>query len=548
MTTQTQQIPETGAPPSARDDAALLRVRRVSKRFGITQALDDVSVEFLAGEVHALMGENGAGKSTLGKVISGLHRQDQGEVVIASRALRPGSIEDAFHAGVRIVHQELAQCPNLSVAENLCLHDIPRTSWGTIDRLAMRERAARLVHRLEPSIDVEAELGSLSPGHRQICQIAAALDDQARPGAEPARVIVFDEPTSSLSISETERLLEIIRELAAQGLTIIYVSHRMSEIFACCDRVTVLRDGKYVATSRVKDITEPDLVEQMIGRRLKTPGVKARSPGGEAAALRSLTEAADRHTPDTYAEPLLEVRSLSSPGNIVDVSFSVRPGEVLGVGGLVGSGRSELLDAVFAIDPRATGDVLIAGRPVGRASPRDLINAGVGYVPEDRRLQGLFFDLSVSENIVVPYMHTLANAVGVRSLARERALVRQRLREFRVKAASPASLPGELSGGNQQKLLISRWMHERSRVLLLDEPTRGIDIGAKTEIYRLIQNAAARGVAIVLVSSEMPELLALSDRILVMSEGRVRGELSGEDMTQVNILTLATKEDASALS
>ncbi len=533
-------------PSSAHERRVLIRASGVSKRFGITQALDDVSVEFFAGEVHALMGENGAGKSTLGKVISGLHKQDQGSVTIDGRDLKPGSIDDAFGAGVRIVHQELAQCPNLSVAENLCLHDLPRTAWGTIDRVAMRRRAAKLVHRIEPSIDVDVELGALSPGHRQICQIAASLDEEAKPGAESARVIVFDEPTSSLSIGETQRLLTIIRQLADDGLTVVYVSHRMSEIFACCDRVTVLRDGKYVATSVVADITEPDLVEQMIGRRLTTPGVKAQSPGGEAAALRGLSNGHD-HAPDLSAEPLLEVRSLSSPGKISDVSLQVRPGEVLGIGGLVGSGRSELLDAIFAIDPRASGEVKVSGEPNTRSSPRDLIRAGVGYVPEDRRLQGLFFDLSVSENIVVPYMRSIAGPAGIRSMHDERKLVRSRLDEFHVKTASTASLPGELSGGNQQKLLISRWMHSDSRVLLLDEPTRGIDIGAKAEIYRLIQLAASRGDAILLVSSEMPELLALSDRILVMGEGRVRGELSGADMTQSNILTLATKEDASVL-
>jgi ABC-type sugar transport system ATPase subunit len=527
------------------DVEPILVARGVCKRFGITQALDNVSVEFRPAEVHALMGENGAGKSTLGKVISGLHKQDSGVITLDGRELRPGSIDDAFNAGVRIVHQELAQCPNLSVAENLCLHDIPRTRFGSIDREAMRRRAARLVHRLEPSIDVESELGALSPGHRQICQIAASLDEEARPGAHPARVIVFDEPTSSLSISETQRLLEIIRELATQGLTIIYVSHRMSEIFACCDRVSVLRDGKYVATSNVKDISEPDLVEQMIGRRLSTPDAKGQTPGGEAAALRDLTEAA-QHPIDTDAPPRLEVRGLSSPGKIHDVSLQVRPGEVLGVGGLVGSGRSELLDAIFALDPRASGQVLIDNTPNPRSNPRDLIRAGVGYVPEDRRLQGLFFDLAVSENIVVPYMRSLAGPLGVRALPAERRLVETRLADFRVKTASTASLPGELSGGNQQKLLISRWMHEDSRVLLLDEPTRGIDIGAKAEIYRLIHEAAARGVAILLVSSEMPELLALSDRVLVMGEGHVRGVLTGADMTQTNILTLATRENAPA--
>ncbi len=526
------------------DPNALLVAERISKRFGPTQALDDVSVAMRAGEVHALMGENGAGKSTLGKVIAGLHKQDQGAVRVGGRELKPGSLDDAFNAGVRIVHQELAQCHNLSVAENLCLHDIPCTRRGTIDREAMRTRARRLVHTLEPSIDVERELGRLSPGHRQICQIAAALDEEARPGAEPARVIVFDEPTSSLSIAETERLLQIVRDLAASGLTIIYVSHRMSEIFACCDRVTVLRDGKFVATSNVADITEPDLVEQMIGRRLQTPGGGERSPGGEAAALRGLGGENGHAAGPQDAPPRLEVEGISSPGKVAGVSFSVRPGEVLGIGGLVGAGRSELLDAIFAVDARASGRVRVDGFEVDRSSPRGMIRAGAGYVPEDRRQQGLFFNLSVAENIVVPFMRRLARAAGVRRIGAEREMVTTRIEDFRVKAASARSLPGELSGGNQQKLLIARWMHENAKVLLLDEPTRGVDIGAKSEIYKLIHKAAAGGAAVVLVSSEMPELLALSDRVLVMGEGEVRGELTGEAMTQSNILTLATRDGA----
>ncbi|MBX3323269.1 MAG: sugar ABC transporter ATP-binding protein [Phycisphaeraceae bacterium] len=532
----------------AQDHNILLTAERISKRFGITQALNNVSVSFRNGEVHALMGENGAGKSTLGKVIAGLHKQDEGVVTIAGRVLKPGSIDDAFSAGVRIVHQELAQCPNLSVAENLCLHDLPRLRFGTVDRARMRERAAKLVHRLEPSIDVDAELGTLSPGLRQICQIASALEEEVRPGCEKARVIVFDEPTSSLSIAETEKLLEIVRSLAREGLTIIYVSHRMGEIYACCDRVTVLRDGAFVATSDVSSTPEPDLVEQMIGRRLETPTGRIRTPGGEAATLRAMGGSGPRQDVPHDAPRTFEVIGMNSPGKLRDVSFSVRAGEVLGIGGLVGSGRSELLNAIFALDSQRSGVIRLEGVEIDTRTPQKLIAAGVGYVPEDRRVQGLFFDLGVAENIVVPYMQRLAAAIGMRSLPKERTLVTQCLDEFRVKSASPSSLPNELSGGNQQKLLIARWMQKDAKVLLLDEPTRGIDIGTKAEIYRLIHAAADRGVAIVLVSSEMPELLALSDRVLVMAEGTVRGELTGDEMTQRNILTLATREARPAMA
>jgi ABC-type sugar transport system ATPase subunit len=515
----------------------LLVCRGVTKRFGPTTALDGVSVAFRAGEVHALMGENGAGKSTLGKAIAGLHRPDEGTISILRadgggyHELRPGSIDDAFAHGVRIVHQELAQCPNLSVAENLCLHDMPRTRLGTVDSAAMVRRAERLLAKLEPGIDVRAPLGSLAPGHRQIVQIAASLDDEGDGHGSSARVIVFDEPTSSLSIAEVERLLQIVRQLAAGGITVIYVSHRMGEIFSVCDRVTVLRDGKFVAINPVRregsqdgtpGVNEAQLVEQMIGRKLDIQA--ARAPSAER----------------NRAQPLLEVRGLTSPGKIEGVSLGVRPGEILGVGGLVGSGRSELLDAVFGLD-FATGEVKVGRRTVPPRSPRAMIAAGVGYVPEDRKLQGLFFELGIDENIAVPQMPRLARALGLRNFGAERSLVGERMGALRVKAAGPGAPPGSLSGGNQQKLLIARWLGRDTKVLLLDEPTRGIDVGTKVEIYRLIREAADKGLAVLLVSSEMPELLALSDRVVVMAGGRLTGELAGDAMTQANILKLATQ-------
>ncbi len=529
--------------PAGQQRTNLLVVRHATKRFGPTLALSDVSVSFFAGEVHALMGENGAGKSTLGKAIAGLHTIDSGSITLAGRELVPGSIDDAYEAGIRIVHQELAQCPNLSVAENLCMHSLP-TRLGLVDRSAMNRRAEGLLRRLAPEIDVEAALGTLAPGRRQIVQIAGSLDERTGPDglARPAaRVIVFDEPTSSLSMAEADRLMQIVRRLAAGGLLCIYVSHRMGEIFTCCDRVSVLRDGRYVGTGDVKSIDEGTLVSWMIGRTL-APNTK------ERAAIKALA-GAEHHAPAAGPAALpaaLEVRSLRSPGKLggaasAGISFKVRPGEILGVGGLVGAGRSELLDAVFGLDRHARGQVLVYGRALPELTTREAIAAGLGYVPEDRRLQGLFFLLGIGENIVAPQMPLLARA-GLRRLAGERAVASQQMARFRVKAASLASLPGELSGGNQQKLLIARWMNPppRTRVLLLDEPTRGIDVGTKAEIYRIIFEAADSGLAVLLVSSEMPELLALSDRIIVLCEGRLTGELEGERMTQENILRLAT--------
>jgi len=525
-----------------------LRVEGVSKRFGITQALSDVSVSFRSGEVHALMGENGAGKSTLGKAIAGLHKPDTGSITLDGKQLRLGSIDDAFAAGVRIVHQELAQCPNLSVAENLCLHDLPCSKLGTVDFDEMIKRAQDLVHRLDPAIDVRRPLGELSPGKRQICQIAASLEDGAHRGGSSPRVIVFDEPTSSLSIAEADRLGEIVRELTEQGLTVIYVSHRMGEIFSCCDRVTVLRDGRFVATNDVSEIDEATLVEQMIGKRIVTPTGKIESESSEAEALQELSGIDSEHAPP--GSVVLKAESISSPGTLHGISLEVRAGEVLGVGGLVGAGRSELLAAIFGLDGKATGSVTVGQQSLPMRDVRAAIKAGIGLVPEDRRHEGLFFQLGVDENIVAPRMPALANRkfpFGLRRRQAEMGVVNQRIEKFHVKTASTSSKPGELSGGNQQKLLIARWMGKETRVLLLDEPTRGIDVGTKAEVYKLIRKAVDGGLAVVLVSSEMPELLALSDRIMVLADGVCTGTLEGDEMTQTGVLTLATQESAAAL-
>jgi ribose transport system ATP-binding protein len=525
-------------------DSPVLVAKHITKRFGQTVALSDVSVSFRAGEVHALMGENGAGKSTLGKVIAGLHKQTQGTIELNAQRLEPGSLDDAFQKGIRIVHQELAQCPNLSVAENLSLHNMPKRRL-MVDFAEMNRRAEKLVHQIDPTIDVTGLLGNLSPGRRQICQIAASLD-QDESGKTKAKVIVFDEPTSSLSISEASVLMNITRDLAAMGLTIIYVSHRMSEIFTCCDRVSVLRDGKFVATSVVADIDEPTLVEQMLGRRITTPDAKhASSPIAEAIE-ETLADAGATHDSSAVdaKKIMLSVRNLRSPGKLRDISFDLHPGEILGVGGLVGAGRSELMDAIFGLDRLASGEIIVDGEPVPAKNPQSAIDAGIGYVPEDRRNQGLFFNLGIDENILSPIMGRLAKPMGIRSLDKELEAVESRVEKFQIKTASlRETTPGELSGGNQQKLLIARWMMKGTRVLLLDEPTRGIDIGTKTEVYKLINQAASEGDAILLVSSEMPELLALSDRILVMGEGQIKGELVGDEMTQTNILTLATNEE-----
>lgn len=473
---------------------------------------------FHAGEVHALMGANGAGKSTLAKVIAGLLRPDAGTVWVGSQRLKPGSISDAFDAGVRIVHQELAQCPNLSVAENLCLRRMPKRG-GLVDFRSMASRAASMLESLEPGIDLGCEVGRLSPGHRQVVQIAGALDEH---DGSTARLLVLDEPTSSLSVSEVERLHKIVRRLAARGLSVVYVSHRMKEIFDVCDRVTVLRNGESVGSFGVGEVDEDGLVERMIGRRVRIGEDRGSGYDGRGGVV-------------------LEVCGLRS-SRLDDVSLRVRSGEVVGVGGLVGSGRSELLNAIFGLDPRATGRVVVGGSVLadGRhRGVRESIRAGVGYVPEDRHEQGLFYQLGLGENVVKPVMGSLAR-LGMRSSARERAVVGERVRRFQVHSPGETSRPGDLSGGNQQKLLIARWMSRETRVLLLDEPTRGIDVGTKSEIHRLVRQAAREGAGVLLVSSEMEELLGLSDRVVVLRDGSFAGELGGASITQEGVLRLST--------
>ncbi|MEM9559121.1 MAG: sugar ABC transporter ATP-binding protein [Planctomycetota bacterium] len=518
--------------PSDRADrptagAAAVEVRSLDKHFGPTVALDNVSLELRAGEVHALLGENGAGKSTLSRVLAGLVMPDRGEVTVDAKRMRTGSIAASRRAGIRLVHQELALCPNLSVAENLSLHAPPKRA-GRIDHRAMIERAEALLRPLEPGIDPRTPVGSLGPGYRQICQIALALAGESTDaeGAHPARVIVFDEPTSSLSIAETHRLLRIIADLRRDGLAIVYVSHHLDEVFRCCDRATVLRDGRVVATQAIADTDERTLVKQMVGRDLAP------------AAPRSLALASPG------AVPALEVGDLRSPRGLHGVSLRVMPGEIVGVAGLVGAGRSDLLDAIFGLDRAARGSVRVNGVDCSRrgaARVRAMLRAGVGLVPEDRREQGLFPNLTVRDNLLAPRLHTLAGPLGLRRPLTERRESDRMIGAFRIKASNPSiDTPRALSGGNQQKLIISRWLAMTRTLLLLDEPTRGIDVGTKAEIHDLIRRAVDDGLGVLLVSSDMPELLALSDRLLVMAGGAIRGSFDRDDATPERILNLAT--------
>jgi ABC-type sugar transport system ATPase subunit len=492
----------TEAPPA-------VRLSHIVKRFPGVVALDDVSVEVAAGGCHALCGENGAGKSTLGKIIAGVYAADAGELEIFGRAVRFGSPAEALAAGIGMVHQELAFCENLSVAENLCLGLLP-TSRGFVSVVRMRRRAAEMLANVGADLDVTRAVGTLSIGQQQLVQIAAAL-------GRGARVIVFDEPTSSLSQHEADRLYELMRQLRERAVTCIYVSHRLEEIFRLCDTVSILRDGRHVATTSTSSIDRAQLVEMMIGRRLDDyfPAKDARAPG----------------------EEMLRVEGFSSPAGFQQVAFSLHKGEVVGCAGLVGAGRSEVAQALFGLDRAATGRVWVRGLPVHIRSASQAIDLGIGLVPEDRKRQALVLSLSVLANATLSIFSRLAR-FGFVTRLRERAAVAPYIARLRVRTPTVDTLVAALSGGNQQKVVLTRWLAAQCPILIVDEPTRGVDVGSKAEIHALINELAAGGTAILLISSEMPEILHLSTRVIVLRGGRIVGNVARSEATQDGLMRL----------
>lgn len=487
----------------------LLEFREITKRFPGIVALDRVSVTVAAGSCHGLVGENGAGKSTLGKILAGVHQPDGGEVRIGGQPVRLATPWQALQAGVGMVHQELAFCENLTVAENLCLDHLPaRAGW--LARRDLQARARELLAPIAPDLDVNLRLGGLPVSQQQLVQIAAAI-------GRGARIIIFDEPTSSLSEVEARRLHDLLRDLKAQGVTCLYISHRLPEVFALCDTVTVLRDGQVVATRPTAELDEAAMVSLMIGR--------------------DLAEYFPHHLQAAAGEELLRVEDLSSPRKFAGISLSLRAGEVVGIAGLVGAGRTELAQALFGLDPEVTGRVWAGGQPLALKSPRLALARGLGLLPEDRKRHGLVLTMNARENLTLPLLGRLSRAGWVRARA-EAALVRETFQRLRVRASSPEAPAAALSGGNQQKLVLARWLAAQCRVLLLDEPTRGVDVGAKAEIHGLIDELARSGAAVLLISSELPEVLNLSTRLLVMREGRLVGELSREQAQPEAVLRL----------
>lgn len=487
-----------------------IEFKSITKTFGGVTALSGVTLSIARGECHGLMGENGAGKSTLGKVLAGIHKPDRGETVIEGKCYDLSSPRDAMDAGVAMVHQELAFCPDLSVAENLCMGRYPRRFGVLLDREEMNRRAEKLLGAIGVNLNVRQPMRELSTAQEQLVQIAAAV------GTEP-RILIFDEPTSSLAEPDAQNLFQLIETLRTRGMTMIYVSHRMPELFRLCDKISILRDGRYVGTLAKAEMTPDAVVQMMIGR--------------------SVAEYFPQHLSATAGKVALRVRGLTSPGRFRDVNFEIHAGEIVGFAGLVGAGRSEIAKAIFGLDPRATGGVILDGKPLPLGDIKAAMRAGVGLVPEDRKRQGCVLGMPCRANVSMALLDRLRK-VGVLDRAKEKKIAAQYFDQLRVKAASMDAPVNSLSGGNQQKIVLAKWLARTGKLLIVDEPTRGVDVGAKAAIHALIDELAQAGLAVMLISSELPEVINLSTRILVMREGQIAGELSREQASQEAVLRL----------
>lgn len=489
----------------------VLQLKGVSKSFNGVPALSNVDLDVRAGEVHVLLGENGAGKSTLIKMIAGVHQPDSGEIVIDGQQVKIDSTSAAEKLGIATIHQELNLVPTLSVAENLCLGRTPRR-FGLVDKAAMRRQAQAAVAKVGLDVDVDRPVGTLGIARQQLVEIAKAL-------SQDARILILDEPTAALTRTETNVLFDIVRELRERGVAMVFISHHLDEIEELGDRITVLRDGEYVDT--VPGGTgEAELVRLMVGREITNLYPRWADKAGSA---------------------LLEVKNLSSRGLFDDISLTVHAGEVVGLAGLVGAGRTELLRAIAGADRYDRGTVTVEGRSIRRHDVAAGVKAGIGHVPEDRKTSGLVLGAPIVENLGYATLYSTAKA-GIADLAGQRRRGTDVADKLRIRRASIDQRVSSLSGGNQQKVVFGRWFMADSRVLLLDEPTRGVDVGAKVEIYELINTITSNGGAVLLASSELPEVIGMSDRVLVMARGRITGELTGPNTTQDAVMSLAVKE------
>ncbi|MQA87802.1 MAG: ATP-binding cassette domain-containing protein [Streptosporangiales bacterium] len=489
----------------------ILALAGVSKSFGAVQALRNVSFELYAGEAHGLAGENGAGKSTLVKILAGVHRPDAGRLLVDGEPVDFTGPADAQHAGVAVIYQEPTLFPDLSVAENIFMSRQPRGRLRRIDRRAMHAQTTELCARLGVALDPQRPARGLSIADQQLVEIAKAL-------SRDARVLIMDEPTAALSGAEVARLFSVARTLREHGRAILFISHRLEEIFELCGRVTTLRDGQWIATEPTDGLTPDDLVRRMVGRDLDTLYPKQDTAAGDAA---------------------LKVSRLTREGVFTDVSFEVRRGEIVALAGLVGAGRSEVARAVFGVDRWDAGAVEVGGRRIPPGSPTAAMAAGLAFVPEDRRQQGLVMDMSIERNIALTGLASLRRG-PVMSRAAERARARDWAIRLQLKYSRLTDTVNVLSGGNQQKVVLAKWLATDPSVLVVDEPTRGIDVATKAEVHRLLSDLAARGVAVLMISSDLAEVLGMADRVLVMHEGRLVAEIPRDRVTEETLMAAAT--------
>jgi rhamnose transport system ATP-binding protein len=503
-------------PEQAQDRAALLTLSGARKSFGAVHALADGRLELRAGEVHGLVGENGAGKSTLVKVLAGVHTPDEGELTLAGQPVVFGGPADARAAGIAVIYQEPTLFPDLSVAENIFMGRQPLRSLRRIDSAAMRRRTSELFSRLGVQMDPDRPARGLSIADQQLVEIAKALSFDAR-------VLVMDEPTAALSGVEVERLFAVVRSLREAGAAILFISHRFDEVFALCQRVTVMRDGRWVSTDPTDELTVGQVVRRMVGREISQLYPKEDTEAGDV---------------------VLQVRDLTRLGVFDGVSFDVRAGEIVALAGLVGAGRSEVVLAVFGVDRYDSGEVLVGGKRLPRGRPAAAMAAGVALVPEDRRQQGLVMELSIERNATLTRRWSLSRLGLLRSRT-EREDAHRSTRRLQVKAGHLSDPVSTLSGGNQQKVVLAKWLSTDPKVLIVDEPTRGIDVGTKAEVHRLMSQLAGEGVAVLMVSSELPEVLGMADRVLVMHEGRLVEEIARERADEESVMLAATGQRGS---
>lgn len=490
----------------------MLKMHGISKSFGTVKALQNINIEAYGGEVLALLGENGAGKSTLMKILSGVYKKDAGKIFIEGEEVFPQNIKEAEKLGISIIHQELSVLPNLTVAENIFLGN-EKFSKVTrrINKSIINERSVLFLEQIGCKVNPNTLVKDVNVGDRQMIEIAKAL-------TKNSKIIIMDEPTTALTDVETKKLFEVIEKLKGKGIAVIYISHRMEELFAICDRVTVLRDGQYVGDVRTSEIDQDGLIAMMVGRKLEDQFPYKKVKRGQT---------------------LLKVENLQYKNKVNNVTFHIKSGEILGISGLMGSGRTELAKAIFGEYKKDSGNVFIEGEKVNINSPKEGIKNGICYVSEDRKGEGLILDMSVGENMSLSNLAAYENSLKKIDRKKEKEDIKEYIKKLSVKTPSEGQLIKKLSGGNQQKAILAKWIMLSPKVLIIDEPTKGIDVGAKKEIYEVLNELKSNGKAIIMISSDMPEVLGISDRILVMHEGKISGELSHEEANQETIMAYA---------